>query len=268
MAPHATDDKAPTEEFKSSSNFEDGATSVEAQARWAQFNYLHPGYSITEHPLGTLKKVKIICIGAGAATINFCHEADLQLKNFEIVAYDKNPEIGGTWYENRYPGCACDIPSVNYQYTWHPHIWTSYYSSAPEILSYFKEVVEKYNLGKYMRLNSKVIGCRWDEEQAKWFVKVDQKGNVFEDSCDILVSATGVLNAYKYPDIPGLQNFKGILAHSANYPVDLELKDKTVAVIGAGSSGVQIVSNITPMVGKLINFIRSPTWITAGFAQK
>ena len=113
-----------------------------------------------------------------------------------------------------------------------------------------------------------MVGCKWNDATSKWHVTVQQADRTFEDTCDVLIGATGVLNSWKWPNVPGLNKFKGTLAHSASWPKSLDFTDKSVAVIGAGSSGVQIVSNITPLVGKLINFIRSPIWITAGFAQK
>ena len=85
-----------------------------------------PAYAIVEEPSRSPRKIRIIVIGAGASALNFAHEIDTCALNVDLALYDKNPEVGGTWYENRYPGCGCDIPSVNYQFSWAPSPeWTS-----------------------------------------------------------------------------------------------------------------------------------------------
>lgn len=226
-------------------------------------------YKITELPGGTPRKIRVIVIGAGASGLNFAREIYAEIPSCDLVIYDKNPEIGGTWYENRYPGVACDIPSVNYQFTWAPRThWKKYYSSGPEILTYFQSVAKEYNLDRDVQLNCKVVGCEWDEASKKWNVKIDHNGEIFEDSGEVLINATGVLNKWKWPDIKGLHSFKGPKLHSANWDTSLSLKDKTVGIIGSGSSAVQIVPNILQDVKSLKQFVRSRFWITAGFAQK
>ncbi|KAK2596341.1 hypothetical protein N8I77_013237 [Diaporthe amygdali] len=231
-----------------------------------------PEYQVLEKPSRGGRKLRIICLGAGASALNLAHEVDKSSLDLELVCYEKNPSIGGTWYENKYPGCGCDIPSVNYQFSWAPSSeWTSFYSGAPEILQYFKDVAEKYDLNKYIRLSHKVVGAYWNEEDQMWHVKI-QKGddpNAFiEDKANIFVNASGVLNKWKWPAIKGRETFKGSMVHSANWDDSVELKGKRVAVIGSGSSAVQIVPNIQPIVGNLKCFIRSASWVTGGFGQR
>jgi cation diffusion facilitator CzcD-associated flavoprotein CzcO len=214
-----------------------------------------------------------LIIGFGAAAINLVHilsQASPE-NNISVQCYEKNPEVGGTWYENRYPGCACDIPAVNYQFSWHPKPdWTSYYASAPEILGYFKDIVKTHKLGGYVKLNYRVKGAWWDEEKGKWRLEVQSTldpSNTFFDEGEILINATGVLNNWKWPQVPGIEKFKTKL-HSANWDDSVDLQDKVVGIIGNGSSAVQIIPAIFPKVRKLKSFMRSSTWITAGFAQK
>ncbi|RAL02669.1 flavin-containing monooxygenase [Aspergillus ibericus CBS 121593] len=230
----------------------------------------HTPYQVSEYPSRQGRRIRIVVIGCGASAINFAHEVDSSSLDLELVCYDKNPSIGGTWYENKYPGCGCDIPSVNYQFSWAPSAeWTSFYSSAGEILQYFKTVVKDYGLMKYMRLNSRVVGAIWDEESAQWHLQIERTdGTVFEDRAHILINASGVLNKWKWPAIPGRETFKGPMLHSANWDDTVELKDKRVAVIGSGSSAVQIVPNIQPIVQSLTCFIRSQSWVTASFGQR
>ncbi|OQV05521.1 hypothetical protein CLAIMM_10248 [Cladophialophora immunda] len=229
------------------------------------------GYRIQEKISGTERPIRVIHVGAGASGICFSKLAAESLSNVEWVCYDKNPDIGGTWLENRYPGCACDIPSVNYQFTWaRKPDWSHFYSYSEEIWAYFRDLVDRFQLRKYMRLNHEVVGASWDEDQGTWKVRVKnlKTNEVIVDQAEILINGGGVLNSWKWPDIEGVHDFEGILCHTANYPVDTVLDEKRVAVIGVGSSGIQVTAKIASKVKKLYTWVRSPTWITAGFAQK
>ncbi|EXJ66168.1 uncharacterized protein A1O5_10784 [Cladophialophora psammophila CBS 110553] len=229
------------------------------------------GYRIIEQLAGTKRPMRIVHVGCGAAGICLAKFLPEQMQNVSFTCYDKNTEIGGTWLENRYPGCACDIPSVDYQFTWarNPD-WTHFYSSSPEIWQYFKDCVDRYGLMKYFKLNHQVEGAYWDSKTGKWDVHIKNllTGNTFVDTCDVFINGGGILNNWKWPEIEGLHSFKGLLAHTAAYPEGTPLEGKRVAVIGSGSSGVQVVANIVSKVSTLYTWVRSPTWITAGFAQK
>ncbi|OAA60207.1 Flavin monooxygenase-like protein [Niveomyces insectorum RCEF 264] len=234
------------------------------------YNQDFDGYRVTEAPLYTKRRLRIVCVGAGAAGLQIAYKAERALENIDLQIYEKNADIGGTWLENRYPGCTCDIPSHSYQFTWarNPN-WSSYYSSSEEIWQYFKDVATKYDLEKYVQLKTTVKSATWDESEGQWKLKIlSRDGAIVDDWCDILISASGVLNSWKYPDIPGLDLFRGKLMHSAAWDNSYDLTGKTVAVIGGGSSAVQIVPGIQPKVAKLIAFLRSPVWITTGFGAK
>ncbi|KAI2996385.1 hypothetical protein CBS147346_9395 [Aspergillus niger] len=241
----------------------------ESKARKGASMGRHVPYEIIDEPSRSRRKIRIIVIGAGASALNFAHDIDQSTLDIELVLYEKNPEVGGTWFENRYPGCGCDIPSVNYQFSWAPSPdWTSFYSSAPEILKYFKGIADNYGLRKFIRLDHRVVGASWEEDSEQWHVKIqrgDNPENVFEDRCHILVNASGVLNKWKWPAIQGRETFQGPMLHSAHWDDQVELKGKRVAVIGSGSSAVQIVPTIQPTVSSLKCFIRSASWVTAGF---
>lgn len=228
------------------------------------------GYRIQEQPMGTKRKVKVILMGAGASSLNFFKKAEEEMENLEIVCYEKNHDIGGTWLENRYPGCACDIPSVNYQFTWKIKLWSHYYSYSPEIWEYLKSIERENDfISKYIKLRHRIEHVEWDADIGVWRLKVRnmETDEVIQDSAEFFINAGGVLNNWKWPNIPGLQDFKGKLMHSAHYEEGYDLTNKKVAVIGAGSSGVQIVAAIQHKVKHLYHWIRSPIWITAGFAQ-
>ncbi|KAJ9501190.1 hypothetical protein H2202_002984 [Exophiala xenobiotica] len=204
-------------------------------------------YHIREKRLGEPLELRIITIGAGASGLNLAYQLNRHMRNVTHVVYEKNPEVGGTWYENRYPG----------------------YSDAPQILEYFRMVAKKHELYRYIKLSHEVIGANWDDVKGIWTIKVKEltTGDVFEDWCHFMISGSGILNNWKWPNIPGLHTFKGQLLHSAAWDMSADWRGKTVAVLGCGSSGVQVVPTIQPDVKQLITFIRTPTWITAGFAQ-
>ncbi|EGC46868.1 flavin-binding monooxygenase [Histoplasma capsulatum var. duboisii H88] len=232
---------------------------------------------INEPPPGK-QPFRIIMIGAGAAGIDFLHHAIREFQHpddVEFVCYEKNHDVGGTWLENRYPGCACDVPSASYQFGWRPNPnWTHYYSPAREIWKYLRDIVDEEDMMKYIRLRARVTRAEWREERSKWVVRVEESGEdgkvsrVWDDECEVLLNGNGFLNNWKWPDIPGLMSFKGRLFHTAKYEEGLDLKGKRVAVIGSGSSGVQAVAAVYKDASRLYTWVRNPMWITAGFAQK
>ncbi|KAE9408295.1 FAD/NAD-P-binding domain-containing protein [Gymnopus androsaceus JB14] len=228
------------------------------------------GYRIPYQRFGTTHPIKIIAIGAGISGISLAHDVDVQQGQIELTIYEMGNDVGGTWFWNQYPGCRCDIPSVNYQMSWCPNPdWPEYYSTAKEIHQYYKRLVEKFNLGKYMRLSHEVVKADWAEDINKWrLTVVGPDGKQFEDECNVFINGGGVLNDWKWPDIEGLHDFQGTLCHTARWPADFDYKDKRVAVIGSGSSGIQVLATIQPEVKHLYHWIRSPTWITPGFAQQ
>ena len=228
------------------------------------------GYSILEQPMGTLRPLRVILMGAGASALNFFHQAELSLPHVAITCYEKNADVGGTWLENRYPGCACDIPSVNYQFSWRVRPWTHYYSSAPEIWRYLKDIERDGDfVRKYVRLRHRVERAEWDDAAGVWRVAVRDLATdaVRHDEAEFFINAGGVLNKWRWPDVPGLHDFAGKLMHSASYDEGYPLAGKRVAVLGAGSSGVQIVARVQREVAHLYHWVRSPVWITAGFGQ-
>ncbi|KAF9886732.1 hypothetical protein FE257_011109 [Aspergillus nanangensis] len=224
-------------------------------------------YVVPDQYIGKPKQIKVIVIGAGISGIAFAYKAR-SLEAVEYVIYEKNADVGGTWLESRYPGCSCDIPAHSYSYPWvgNPE-WSQIYAGAEEIWKFYRDRAQEYDLYDHARFNHQVVGARWDEVQSKWFVNIHdlESGQTIEDSAEVLINCSGALNNWKWPAIPGLHSFEGTLVHTARYPQDLDLSGKTVAVIGAGSSAIQVVPTIQPTVEKLVNFIRSPTWIAPQF---
>lgn len=135
------------------------------------------------------------------------------------------------------------VPAHNYTYSFEPkYDWSANYASSREIFQYFKDFVQKYDLRQYIHCNHEVIGASWDTTCNEWKVSIkDDAGTVLEKSCDFLINAAGILNAWRYPAIPGLESYKGTLVHSANWDDKLDVTDKHVGLIGNGSSGIQIL---------------------------
>jgi cation diffusion facilitator CzcD-associated flavoprotein CzcO len=152
-------------------------------------------YEILEQPLGTARHVRIVTIGAGASGINMIRTLRNTLKNYTHVVYEKNPKVGGTWYENRYPGCKCDVPAHNYQFSWKPNpAWSSFFAPAGEIEAYLCRVCEEEDLGKSIKTSHHVVEARWNEKGV-WELKVEDlnSGEVFDDYCHFLLDASGIL---------------------------------------------------------------------------
>ncbi|KAF2825070.1 FAD/NAD(P)-binding domain-containing protein [Ophiobolus disseminans] len=160
------------------------------------------------------RKLKILTIGAGLSGIQMAYQIQKHCENVDHVIYEKNADIGGTWLENRYPGCACDIPSHAYtlNFALNPD-WPRFFSYAPDIQKYLLKVVEVFDLRKYMTFNTEVVRAMWQDGAGKWRVTLRQvtdsgEENEFDEECDLLLYVTGILNNYKWPGIKGINSFK------------------------------------------------------------
>jgi cation diffusion facilitator CzcD-associated flavoprotein CzcO len=197
-------------------------------------------------------------IGAGPGGI--CAAIQLLGAGYgDVVVWEKAPRIGGTWHHNTYPGCACDLPSHLYSYSFEPKLdWSRPYATQPEIQAYLQHCVDKYALGPYIRLGVGVTDARWDEEGLAWRVATDDGQ---ETTVDVLVSAMGLFNELNWPTIPGLDDFGGTVFHSARWDHGHDLAGERVAVIGSAASAVQLAPEIAKVVGQLYVFQRSPEWV-------
>lgn len=165
-------------------------------------------------------------------------------------------------------GVACDVPSHIYTFPFEPNPnWSAFYASGGEILEYFKKTVEKYDLARDVKCGHRVSNAEWDEASGKWNLKMETKDGVVEDSCDIFVSAVGFLSRWRWPSISGIKDFKGTLMHSAAWDPSFDSTGKRIAVIGNGSSAIQILPQIVEKAQHLTNFIRHPTYITPGLGS-
>ncbi|TFK39761.1 hypothetical protein BDQ12DRAFT_649180 [Crucibulum laeve] len=221
--------------------------------------------SILQKPIHEERPLKIICVGAGASGLLLAYKLQRSFEKFDLTLYDKNDEISGTWYENKYPGCACDVPAHTYTWSFEPKTdWSSVYAGSDEIYTYFDNFAEKYGLRKYCKLQHEVSGATWNETKGGWDVQVTdlRTGDIVSDYCDFFINASGVLNAWKWPTIPGLENYKGQLLHTARWDTSVDLTGKHVGLIGNGSSAIQVLPAIHSKVNKITTFLRSPAWVS------
>ncbi|KAI0027324.1 hypothetical protein K488DRAFT_61956 [Vararia minispora EC-137] len=243
---------------------------------------LDPAFRSGDFSIDDYRPMKVICIGAGVSGILAGIRFRQKITNLDLIIYEKEKGIGGTWFVNRYPGLACDIPSHSYQYSFEPNTqWSSFYAPGPEILRYLERVVDKYRLKKYIRHQHELVYARWDAAAAKWRVRikkhnpVDGEAAEFEDTADVLFLGVGLLSRWRWPEIEGLRNFKGLVIHSAQWNLsegswEDDVKDwanMNVGVVGNGSTGIQIVAALQPRVGHLTNFVRNKTWLSTSFSS-
>jgi Predicted flavoprotein involved in K+ transport len=204
---------------------------------------------------------KVLIIGAGLT--GMAAAIKLREAGYEYVVIEKNPDVGGTWYENRYPGVGVDTPSHFYSYSWEiwPN-WQHYHPHGADMQRYMLSVADKYDLRRDTRFGTTVETLVYDEPTATWKVTVRKPdGDTEELVVNAVINGHGPVNRYKYPDVPGIGDFEGILAHTASYPEDLDLSGKKVAVIGTGASAAQLVGAIAPQVAKLNVYMRSKHWV-------
>jgi cation diffusion facilitator CzcD-associated flavoprotein CzcO len=200
--------------------------------------------------------LRVAIIGAGMSGLCAAHR--LRRAGIdEIVLFEKASEVGGTWRENTYPGLTCDVPSRFYSYSFAPNPdWSSAYAPGPEIQAYFTGMADELGLRPLIRFGAEVVAARWEE--GRWRLRTRDGA---EEAADVLVSATGVLHHPRFPDIPGIESFDGAAFHSARWDHSVPLAGLRIGVVGTGSTGVQIVSELADTAGRLLVFQRTAQWI-------
>ena len=200
-------------------------------------------------------------VGAGFAGLYALHK--LRSQGLSVRVYEAAPEVGGTWYYNRYPGARCDVESVDYCYSFSDELqrewtWTEKYATQAEILRYMNWVADKLDLRSGITFNTRVISAVLDEATLRWTVTTDGGEVVTARFC---IMATGPLSAALTPDFPGLSTFEGEVYHTAHWPHQpVDFTGKRVAVIGTGSSGIQSVPIIAEQADQLHVFQRTPNY--------
>lgn len=177
----------------------------------------------------------------------------------DFVIFDKASGVGGTWWVNRYPGCACDVPSHLYSFSFAPNPdWTRRFAPRAEIQAYLERLADEHGLASHIHLDTEVVRAAWDDSRSQWRL-TDHRAR--EWTADFLVSALGALSRPAWPDIPGLETFGGPLVHSQQWPDDLDLSGRKVAVIGTGATAAQLVPEIAKSARRVDVYQRTPAWI-------
>jgi len=201
---------------------------------------------------------RIAIIGAGPGGL--CMAVRLAQQGFEdFVLLEKGSGVGGTWYHNRYPGCACDIPSHLYSFSFEiKRDWSRPYAPQPEILEYMEHVAQKYGVLPHCRFDCEVRSAIWSDERASWSLALSSGETV---EADVVVSAIGMFNELVWPEIAGLDSFAGTSFHSGRWRWDHDLTGRRVAVIGSAASAVQFVPEIVKQAERVHLFQRTANWV-------
>ncbi len=206
-----------------------------------------------------IREPRVVIVGAGMSGIAM--GVALKRAGYEdFTILEKGADVGGTWYWNRYPGLSCDVPSQLYQYSFHVKPdWKRVFATGQEIREYHAEVVDRFGLREHLRLSTEVNEARWSEDG--WELGTADGDEV---TADFVVMATGVLHHPNVPEIPGLDDFDGRVIHSARWDDETDHTGKRVAVIGTGSTGVQLVCELARTAEQVTLFSRSPQWVLWG----
>ncbi|WP_338241307.1 flavin-containing monooxygenase [Aurantiacibacter hainanensis] len=205
-------------------------------------------------------RLDALVVGAGFAGLYMLHK--LRQEGFDAKVVEKGSGVGGTWFWNRYPGARCDIPSIEYSYSFDPELeaewrWTERYAAQPEILRYLEHVAERYDLNRDIVLDTLVTSAQWNDDSQRWTAETDG-GDTYD--VQFLILATGALSEPKQPDIPGLENFEGQVLHSAMWDDSADLADRNVCHFGTGSTGIQVVGEVAKIARHLTVFQRTPNF--------
>src|SRR6267142_1479846 len=203
----------------------------------------------------------IVIVGGGFGGIGMA----IALKKagyHDFVILDKARDLGGTWRDNQYPGCACDVPSPLYSYSFELNPdWSHLFAPQQEIWDYLRNCARKYHLDEHVRYGTVVERMDWDDRARRWNAETVRDGQLGSFHARAVVSAAGALHLPSYPDIPGAGRFGGTAFHSARWDRSCDLTGRRVAVIGTGASAIQFVPEVAQQAAHLTVFQRTPPWI-------
>lgn len=202
--------------------------------------------------------VRVAIIGAGLGGIAAAVKLR-QRTSATFTVFEQSDGVGGTWFDNRYPGCEVDIHSHAYSYSFLRYDWPRTHATQPELLAYAEHVVDRFGLRPHLRLGTRVTDLAWEESTNTYRLRTEHGDSA---EFDVVISALGLLNVPRYPDWPGLDTFAGPCFHTSRWE-EHDLAGKSVAVVGTGSTAVQVVPAIAPVAGQVYVFQRQPGWIEA-----
>ena len=210
--------------------------------------------------LGRDVDTPVVIIGAGVSGLGL--SVQLARLGIEHAIVEKNADVGGTWFENRYPGCGVDTPNQFYSFTYaaNPN-WKYHFSPRSELQEYIEDFADRFGLRKRTLFSTEVVSADWDSEASYWRTTVRDANGIRQISSRVLVTAIGHFNRPNDISIPGTDTFDGDVFHSACWPEGLDLTGKHVALVGTGATSVQIAPAIAETVGSLTIYQRSPQWV-------
>ena len=204
-------------------------------------------------------RYRVVVIGAGFAGVAM----GIKLRAAgvdDFVILEKAGDLGGTWRDNTYPGCACDVPSHLYSYSFEPNPgWTRMFSPQQEIWDYLRRCVDKYELGPHLHYGVEVVAATFDDDTARWTLRTAAGDEL---TAQVVIAGVGALHQPHYPDLPGLSSFAGRTFHSADWDHDHDLTGRRVAVVGTGASSIQFVPPVAAVAAHLDVYQRSAPWVT------
>lgn len=205
-----------------------------------------------------MREPRIVVVGAGVSGITAAHV--LTSDGFtDVTVLEKGDDVGGVWHWNRYPGLTCDVPSQLYQFGFAPKAdWSRLWASGDEIQRYHRDVVDDLGLGHLIRCGVEVTESSYDDATGEWTLTTSDDETI---TADFVLCATGVLHNPAVPDIDGLDSFGGDVVHTARWDDAVDTDGKRIAVLGSGSTGVQVVSALQRNAASLTHFVRSPQWV-------
>jgi cation diffusion facilitator CzcD-associated flavoprotein CzcO len=205
--------------------------------------------------------VIVIIVGTGFSGLGMAiklKEAGIE----DFVLLEKADSVAGTWRENTYPGCACDVPSHMYSFSFEPNPeWTQMYAPQREIRSYLERCADKYDLRRHVRFHTRALSATWDEEAGIWRCRAEGPHGEEELTARFVVSGIGGLHVPAKPAFPGIERFEGEVFHSAQWNHEYDFRGKRVAAVGTGASAIQFVPEIAPQVAQLDLYQRTAPWI-------
>jgi len=206
--------------------------------------------------LGRGGDLSVIIVGAGVSGL--CMGKKLKDRSVNFTILESGGELGGTWRDNTYPGCGCDVPSHLYSYSFFPNPgWSRVYSGQREILDYLRRMAERFELVSHIKFGRKVTDCTWDAEECKWKVATEG-GETF--TTRVLVSGSGALHVPHTPNLPGAHQFGGAAMHTARWDSSYSPAGKRIAVVGTGASAVQAMPELAKTAERVTVFQRTPCW--------